>query len=109
MNDIIQDQRIHYIVKDYRRMFNNYWTLRAVIEEQEKSLNAKDKEILILRARINELKEGTSKPALAEIKNKFTDLSNRANSVASTLYKSADQLERNLLDIKELRQLLKQL
>ena len=33
MSDIIEDQKIHYIVKDYRRMFNKYQALKAVIEE----------------------------------------------------------------------------
>ena len=84
MSDILEDQKIHYIVKDYQRMYNAHWNLKAVIEELQKSLDAKDKEILSLRAKVNELKNNPPinlKPKLAEMENQLKSIVSRAGKV----------------------------
>ena len=108
MSDLLEDQKIHYIVKDYRRMFNNYWALKTIIEEQEKALNEKDKEILLLRSRINELKQEHSKEELpkGKLKGILNEIESITNSMNAKLQQGVSQSTRISNDVEELRQLI---
>lgn len=106
MSDLLEDQKIHFIVKDYRRMFNEYQTLKTVIEQQVDSLEKKDKEILSLRAKVNELQAVKPKKVTGSIKGKLTELECKSRSIIEKLRKSIEQEEKNINDVEELRQLI---
>ena len=52
MSDILEDQRIHYIVKDYRRMVEMHDALVQACKDATKELEKKDKKILSLEAQL---------------------------------------------------------
>lgn len=108
MSDIIEDQKIHYIVKDYRRMFNNYQALKAVIEEQNNSLKNKDKEILVLRAKVNELKKEHPVEELPKgrLKGLLNEIESITNSLSAKLQQSASQAEKISNNVEEFRKLI---
>ena len=108
MSDLLEDQRIHYIVKDYRRMFNTWHYLKGVLEEKDKALKEKDKEILLLRSRVNELKNKAPEAVIS--KNKLKGILNEVetitNSIKAKLSKGESQVDKISTNIEELRQLI---
>ena len=89
MNDIIEDQRIHYIVKDYRRMFNSFQSLIELNQELQKTIESKDKEISNLKAKVEDLNKSlSSKPEvpprtraiLGEMENQLRSILSRAEN-----------------------------
>lgn len=108
MSDLIEDQKIHYIVKDYRRMYNGYWTLKTIIEEQDKSLKEKDKEILLLRSKVNELKKANLQDVLpkGKLKGILNDVEAITNSMNNKLQQSVSQTTKISNSIEEIRQLI---
>lgn len=109
MSDILEDQKIHYIVKDYRRMYNAHWTLKSVIEELQKSLKEKDKEILILMARVNELKNEQPKEQLptGKLKGILNEIEAITNSINNKLQQSVSQSQKISSNMEEFREILK--
>lgn len=89
MSDIITDQTIHYVVKDYRRMYNNFWTLVETNQSLHASLEKKEKEVLSLKAKIEELQKEASQPKipsslrsiLGEMKSQLTSVQSRVDKV----------------------------
>lgn len=106
MSDLLEDQKIHYIVKDYRRMYNNYWILKDIIKEQERLLDDKDREIMILKAKKKELESGSFKKMSGQVKNKMDVLECRSNALVERLRIAVEQLEKNMTNVEELRQLI---
>lgn len=91
MSDIIEDQKIHYIVKDYQRMYNGFHALVDENKELEKKVDKYEK-------RIANLESELAKKQQAEAKNKKLDglvaclLSNSLAQV-NALYNKAVQTE----------------
>lgn len=108
MSDLLEDQKIHYIVRDYRRMYNSYWTQKTIIEEQDKSLMEKDKEILILRAKVNELKKEHPQDTMpkGKLKGILNEIETISNSMNARLSKNVSQASKISNNIEELRQLI---
>ena len=108
MSDILEDQKIHYIVKDYRRMFNSYQALEFTIEEQVKALNEKDKEILKLRAQVNELKQEHPKEIFpkGKLKGILNDIEALTNSMSAKFQQGVSQSTKISNNVEELRQLI---
>ena len=108
MSDLLEDQKIHYIVKDYRRMFNSYYTLKAIIEEQETALKNKDKEILLLRSRVNELKKEHPEYTIpkGKLKGILNEIESLTNSMNAKLQQGVSQSARISNNVEELRQLI---
>jgi hypothetical protein len=101
MSDILDDQKLHFIVKDYRRMYNTFWSLKEINQVLHNTINEKDKEILILRARVNELKNDLKNaPKEPEIpsglKKKLGEMDNQINSIIS----KANKIMENVEDIR---------
>lgn len=111
MSDILEDQKIHYIVKDYQRMFNGYHALKEQIQELNKTIYEKDKEIILLRSRVNELKKKKDVETLPlqtkAVKGKLSELETRNNSMYNTLDKLMSQAKKNSENIEEIKELLK--
>ena len=110
MSDILEDQKIHYIVKDYQRMFNGYHSLKEQIQELNKTIYEKDKEIILLRSRVNELKKKDvdALPLQTKaVKGKLSELETRNNSMYNTLDKLMSQAKKNSENIEEIKELLK--
>lgn len=91
MSDIIEDQKIHYIVKDYQRMYNGFHALVDENKELKKKVDKYEK-------RIANLESELAKKQQAEAKNKKLDglvaclLSNSLAQV-NALYNKAVQTE----------------
>lgn len=97
MSDILDDQKLHYIVKDYRRMYNAFWSLKEINQVLHNTINEKDKEILILRARVNELKNAPKEPEIPSgLKKKLGEMDNQVNSIIS----KANKIMENVEDIR---------
>lgn len=90
MSDIIEDQKIHYIVKDYQRMYNGFHALVDENKELKKKVDKYEK-------RIANLKSELEKKQQAEEKNKLDGLVAclLSNSLAqvNALYNKAVQTE----------------
>ena len=114
MSDILEDQKIHYIVKDYRRMYNGFHALREEKEELQRKVNEKDIEILRLQSSIKDLKneldaarKSAKKPQKA-ITAKFNDLEVRTDSMMKLLEKVMSHAQNNINNIEELSVLIKE-
>ena len=114
MSDILEDQKIHYIVKDYRRMYNGFHALREQKEELQKKVNEKDIEILRLQSSIKDLRneldaarKSAKKPQKA-INAKMTDLEVRTDSMMKLLEKVMSHAQKNINNVEELSLLIKE-
>lgn len=61
MGDILEDQKIFYIVKDYKRMFEQHNTLVKACKEYQKLLTHRDNRIRDLERQVKNLKNQVSK------------------------------------------------
>ena len=110
MADILEDQRIHNIVKDYKRMYEQHDQLVAVGKQLQLDLIAKDKELLRVRTELNNIKAKglpDDKP-LKAIKGQLSELETRVNSTAHNILIASQRLEGIKDNIKQLKELLKQ-
>ena len=109
MSDILEDQRIHNIVKDYKRMFDEHDQLVAIGKELQSELIAKDKELLRVRTELNNIKAKglpDGKP-LKAIMGQLNELETRVNSTVINILSATKKLEGISENIKQLRELLK--
>jgi chemotaxis protein histidine kinase CheA len=107
MSDLIEDQKIHFIVKDYRRMYNTYWLLKEAMHVYDSLLNKKDKEILSLKAKVEDLEKYVElKGNTGSMKSKLSELESRSSAILDKLQKSVEQIEKNMTNVEELRQLI---
>ena len=110
MSDILEDQKIHLIVKDYKRMFDEHDQLVSIGKELQKELIAKDKELLRVRTELNNIKAKglpDDKPMKA-IRGQLSELETRVNSTANNILNATKKLEGISENIKQLKELLKQ-
>ena len=105
MSDILEDQKIHYIVKDYRRMYDSYWDMTALIKQQQKALEQKDKEILVLRSKVDELKRTSLGCAVkpSKLKGILNEMETISNSMNNRLLQVTEQTNKISRDVEELR------
>lgn len=103
MADILEDQRIHNIVKDYKRMYEQHDQLVAIGKQLQSELIAKDKELLRVRTELNNIKaKGVpGKETIKSVKSQLSELETRVNSVAQRL----EGISENIKQIKELLKL----
>ena len=109
MSDILEDQRIHNIVKDYKRMFDEHDQLVAIGKQLQQELIAKDKELLRVRTELNNIKAKglpDDKP-LKAIKGQLSELETRVNSTAHNILIATQRLEGIKDNIKQIKELLK--
>jgi prefoldin subunit 5 len=59
MSDILEDQKIHYIVKDYRRMYNQHGELVKELKRLQDEVLHKDNRIRDLERQVENLKNQT--------------------------------------------------
>lgn len=59
MSDILEDQKIHYIVKDYRRMYNQHGELVKELKRLQDEALHKDNRIRDLERQVENLKNQT--------------------------------------------------
>ena len=110
MSDILQDQKVHLIVKDYKRMYEEHDQLVALGKQLQLELIAKDKELLRVRTELNNIKAKglpDDKP-LKAIKSQLSELETRVNSTSNNILNSTKKLEGISENIKQLKELLKQ-
>jgi chromosome segregation ATPase len=110
MADILEDQRIHNIVKDYKRMYEQHDQLVAIGKQLQQELIAKDKELLRVRTELNNIKAKglpDDKP-LKAIKSQLGELESRVNSTANNILIATQRLEGIKDNIKHIKELIKQ-
>jgi chromosome segregation ATPase len=109
MADILEDQRIHNIVKDYKRMYEQHDQLVAIGKQLQQELIAKDKELLRVRTELNNIKAKglpDDKP-LKAIKSQLSELESRVNSTANNILIATQRLEGIKDNIKHIKELIK--
>ena len=109
MSDILEDQKIHLIVKDYRRMSEQHDKLVAIGKEFQAQLIAKEKELANVKAELNTIK-AKKKPKdeiVQTVLNKLSELESRTISVNENAAKLFQQTDNIIANIKEIRKLLK--
>jgi len=109
MADILEDQRIHNIVKDYKRMYEQHDQLVAIGKQLQQELIAKDKELLRVRTELNKIKAKglpDDKP-LKAIKSQLSDFETQLDSVKRNILKETQRLDSVSHKVKQIRELLK--
>ena len=109
MSDILEDQKIHLIVKDYKRMYEEHDQLVSIGKELQSELIAKDKELLRVRTELNNIKAKglpDDKP-LKAIKGQLNELETRVNSTAHNILVATQRLTDISDNIKQIKELLK--
>lgn len=109
MSDILEDQKIHYIVKDYRRMFNRQQEYIKVLKECRDLLEKKDKRIKELESQLENLKNNPPvlKPPKA-VKSLLNDTEAQIYAAINMLSKRSEQLSKTANNVSKLRELLNQ-
>lgn len=109
MSDILQDQKIHLIVKDYKRMYEQHNQLVSLGKQLQQELIEKDKELLRVRTELNNIKAKglpDDKPIKA-IKGQLNELKTRANSIGQNLLIATQRLKALFDNIEQIKELLK--
>ena len=116
MSDILEDQTIHYIVKDYKRMAEQHDQLVAIGKEFQSQLIAKEKELANVKARLEEVKAELEKVKASRgettamtqkaVKNKLGEMESRAIGAFNKVEKMRDGLEGIIANINDIRKLL---
>ncbi len=108
MSDLLEDQRIHSIVKDYKRMYEQHDQLIKIGKQLQEELIAKDKELLRVRTELNDLKAKlqNDKP-LKEVKGQLGEIETRANSIAKNIEIATERINGIKDNIKQIREQLK--
>ena len=103
MSDIVEDSKIHYIVKDYKRMYEGF---HALVEENK----ALRKEVVELRLKVEHLHNNLEKKEKAEAKKKvdgtvkgmLNDSMCQINALHNKAKQFIEQTERLSKNIEEL-------
>ncbi len=108
MSDLLEDQRIHNIVKDYKRMYELHDQLIKIGKQLQEELIAKDKEFVRVRTELNDLKAKlqNDKP-LKEVKGQLGEIETRANSIAKNIEIATERINGIKDNIKQIREQLK--
>lgn len=109
MADILEDQRIHNIVKDYKRMYDEHNKLIEIGKQLQKELIAKDKQLTNARAELANIKAKClheDKPIKA-IKGQLGEIEARTNSVSNNILTATKRLEGIFDNIEQIKELLK--
>ena len=112
MSDILTDQKIHLIVRDYKRMYEQHDKLVAIGKEFQNKLIAKEKELAKVKMELNDIKAKAKgvpkdKPKKA-IRCQLSEIESRATSAYNNADKLMNALNGIILNIKEIKQLLKE-
>ena len=109
MSDILEDQRIHNIVKDYKRMYDQHDQLVAIGKQLQKELIAKDKELMRVRTELCNIKSNgvPGKETIKAVKSQLSELETRVNSTANNILTVTQRLEGISENIKQIKELLK--
>ena len=105
MSDLLEDQKIHYIVRDYRRMFNNYWILKDIIQTQDSLLEKKEKRIQALEAKLASM-DKSQLLVPKQIKGLIHDIEGRTSTSIEYLQKEVTRLNKNLETIDRIREFI---
>lgn len=108
MSDLLEDQRIHNIVKDYKRMYEQHDQLIKIGKQLQEELIAKVKEFVRVRTELNDLKAKlqNDKP-LKEVKGQLGEIETRANSIAKNIEIATERINGIKDNIKQIREQLK--
>lgn len=116
MNDLLEDQKIHYIVKDYRRMFNEYWGLvdglkecKALLEKRDNRIKDLERQVENLQKKIEETPSPmpVQAPTPKEIKGLVKDIQAQVEGTIRKLEKRITTLNRTTEEIRQLKEFLK--
>lgn len=109
MSDILEDQRIHNIVKDYKRMYDEHDKLIEIGKQLQKELIAKDKQLTNARAELANIKSKgvPGKETIKAVKSQLSELETRMNSTANNILTATKRLEGIFDNIEQIKELLK--
>ena len=111
MSDILEDQKIHYIVKDYRRMYNEYHTMVKALKEYKELLNKRDNRIRDLERQVENLKNQipTEPPVVKipkEVKGLLNDAEAQVHATINKLEKRIAALTRTDESLQKIHDLI---
>ena len=115
MSDILEDQKIHLIVKDYRRMVEQHDKLVAIGKEFQAQLIAKEKELAKVKmeheATKTELKsiksKGTPDDKIRKaIKIQLGEIESRTIGLYNRLSKDMESINGAIVNIRKIKELL---
>ena len=115
MSDILEDQKIHLIVKDYRRMYEEHDKLVAIGKEFQAQLIAKEKELAKVK-----MEHEATKAELKSIKSKGTpdnemrkaikirlgEIESRTIGLYNRLSKDMESINGAIESIKKIKEIL---
>jgi len=115
MSDILEDQKIHLIVKDYRRMVDQHDKLIEIGKEFQAQLIAKEKELAKVK-----MEQEATKAELKAIKSKGTpddkmrkaikiqlgEIESRTIGLYNRLYKDMESIKGAIENIKKIKEIL---
>jgi cell division protein FtsB len=113
MSDILEDQKIHLIVKDYKRMVEQHDKLVEIGKEFQQQLIAKEKELAKVKmenekvkAELKTLKsKGTPDERLKKsIKVQLNEIWSRANGIYNRMAKDMEGINGILENIKRINE-----
>lgn len=103
MSDIVEDSKVHYIVKDYKRMYDGFHTL----VEENKALRKQNEELKLkvmhLQSELDKKEKVEDKKKLdGEAKRYLAESISQANSLynkAKVFFEQTERLSKNLEDL----------
>ena len=114
MSDIVEDSKVHYIVKDYKRMYDGF---HALIEENKalkKEVDVLQTKVEKLQAKLEKYKNEEAKKEKAETKknpNKriigvLNEIEARSNAIVNDLQKRIESINGIINNAEEIRTFL---
>lgn len=103
MSDILEDKQIHFIVKDYRRMYNGFHTLVEENKELRKQVETLEKKVVKLQSEVDKKEKVEVKKILdGAAKCMLNDSLSQVNSLYNKAKQFIEQTERLSKRIEEL-------
>ena len=107
MSDIVEDSKVHYIVKDYKRMYEGF---HALVEENKtlrKKVEELQKKVVNLNSQLDKKeKVQSAKRCDKRIKGSLNEIEARTNAAINEFKKRIDSLNGIIKNAEEIRTFL---
>lgn len=109
MSDIVEDSKVHWIVKDYKRMYDGFHALVEENKELRKQVEELKLKVFHLHGELDkkekaEAKKGPNK----RINGILNEIEAKSNAISNELKKRIDSLDGIIKNAEEIRTFLKE-
>ena len=102
MNDIVEDSKVHYIVKDYKRMYEGFHALVKENKDLKKMVGDLQKKVVNLQTELDKKKVKVEKKVDGSVKGMMNDGLCQVNAIHNKAKLFIEQTERLAKTLEQL-------